>query len=39
MQERGARDADNWPLDLDGDEAGCGRLRYYPEADGTENDL
>lgn len=28
------------PLDLDGDEArGGGLSSYYPEADGTENDL
>ena len=39
MQDRGARDADSCPLDLDGDEAGCGGLSYYPEADGAENDL
>ena len=39
MQERGARGADSCPLDLDGDEARGGGLSYYPEADGTENDL
>ena len=35
----GARGADSCPLDLDGDEARGGGLSYYPEADGTENDL
>lgn len=39
MQERGARDVDSCPLDLDGDEARGGGLSYYSEADGTENDL
>ena len=39
MQERGARGADSCPLDLDGDEARGGGLSYYPEVDGTENDL
>lgn len=40
MQERGARDADSCPPDLDGDEArGGGLSSYYPKADGTENDL
>lgn len=39
MQERGARDADSCPLDLDGDESRGDGLSYYPEADGTENDL
>ena len=36
--ERGQR-CRQLPLDLDGDEARGGGLSYYPEADGTENDL